>query len=348
VSQSFAVAPKLLAGSITANSRIYDGTTAATIATRALSGVVGSDIVALTGGSATFADKNTGNGKIVAVTGLSLTGSSAGNYQLASTSVTTAADITAKNLAVSGATANNKVYDGGTIATINASSATMVGLVSGDAVTLNTGTAIGAFANANVGTSRAITVSGIILSGADAGNYTLTQPALAANITRATITVTADNKSRTYGAANPAFTVTYNGFVGTDDTNVLVGAPALSTAANINSPANDSPYTITVTNGTLSATNYDFTFISGRLTITPAVVTVPARLTGIQLVPDGIKLTLSASANHTYQIERAAALQNGGMAWTNIGSATTDATGQGEFTDTEAPVAQGFYRTVSP
>jgi hypothetical protein len=160
--------------------------------------------------------------------------------------------------------------------------------------------------------------------------------------------VTADNKSRTYGAANPAFTVTYNGFVGTDDTNVLVGAPALSTAANINSPANDSPYTITVTNGTLSATNYDFTFISGRLTITPAVVTVPARLTGIQLVPDGIKLTLSASANHTYQIERAAALQNGGMAWTNIGSATTDATGQGEFTDTDAPLAQGFYRTVSP
>jgi len=103
-------------------------------------------------------------------------------------------DITAKNLTVSGATANNKVYDGGTIATINAGSATTVGLVSGDAVTLNTGSATGAFANANVGTSKAVTVSGLTLSGADAGNYTLTQPAVTANITPATITVTADNE----------------------------------------------------------------------------------------------------------------------------------------------------------
>src|SRR6185436_2307553 len=163
VDRSFAVATKLLAGSITANSKIYDGTTAATISNRTLSGVVGGDDVTLSGGSATFADKNAGNGKSVTATGLSLSGASAGNYQLASTSVTATADISARNLTVSGATANNKVYDGGTVATINAGNATTVGLVSGDAATLNTGSATGAFASSTVGTSKNVTVSGLTL-----------------------------------------------------------------------------------------------------------------------------------------------------------------------------------------
>jgi hypothetical protein len=61
-----------------------------------------------------------------------------------------------------------------------------------------------------------------------------------------------------------------------------------------------------------------------------------------------MKLTFSASGNYTYQIQRASALLNSGMAWTNIGSATTDAAGQGAFTDTNPPPAQGYYRTVSP
>jgi hypothetical protein len=348
VNQSFSVAQKLLTGSITANSKIYDGTTAATISNRALSGVVGSDNVTLSGGSASFATKNAGNGKTVTATGLSLSGASAGNYQLAFTSVTTNANITAKNLTVSGATANNKVYDGGTIATINASGATMVGLVSGDAVTLNTGSAIGAFASASVGTGKVVTLSGLTISGADAGNYTLTQPLVTADITPATLTVTANDVTRPCGQPNPVFTVTYSGFVGSDDTNVISGAPQLSSVANINSLVDGSPYTIAVTNGTLSATNYDFTFIPGWLTITQAVLTAPAQLTGIQIGSNGIKLTFSASANYTYQIERASAFQNGGTAWTNIGSATTDAAGQGAFTDTNPPPAQGYYRTVSP
>ena len=88
VNQSFSVAQKVLTGSITANSKIYDGTTAATIATRTLSGVVGSDNVSLTGGTATFANKNVATGKTVTATGLSLSGTAASNYQLASTSAT--------------------------------------------------------------------------------------------------------------------------------------------------------------------------------------------------------------------------------------------------------------------
>jgi len=58
-----------------------------------------------------------------------------------------------------------------------------VGVVSGDTVTLNTGGAAGAFGNGSVGTGKTVTVSGLALSGADAGNYSLTQPVTTANIT---------------------------------------------------------------------------------------------------------------------------------------------------------------------
>src|SRR5206468_10701300 len=197
VDQSFAVAQKTVTGSITANSKIYDATTAAAIATRTLSGVVGSDNVSLSGGTATFANKTVGTGKTVTATGLSLSGTAAGNYQLASTSATTTADITAKGLTVSGVTANNKVYDGSTTATLNLGSAALVGVVSGDTVTPNTASAVGTFADENVGTGKTVTVSGLALSGADAGNYMLTQPVTTANITTKGLTVsgiTANNK----------------------------------------------------------------------------------------------------------------------------------------------------------
>ena len=58
------------------------------------------------------------------------------------------------------------------------------------------------------------------------------------------------------------------------DTNVLTGAPALSTGANTNSPIGN--YTITVTQGTLGSTNYVFQFVSGTLTVNPAALTVTA------------------------------------------------------------------------
>src|SRR5206468_4387521 len=87
------ITPATVTGSITANNKIYDGTTAATIANRTLSGVVGSEDVSLVGGTASFADKTAGNGKTVNATGLSLSGADKGNYQLTSTSATTTAYI---------------------------------------------------------------------------------------------------------------------------------------------------------------------------------------------------------------------------------------------------------------
>ena len=50
--------------------------------------------------------------------------------------------------------------------------------------------AAGAFSDANMGTGKTVQVSGLSLSGGDAGNYTLTQPTTTANITQAGLTVT--------------------------------------------------------------------------------------------------------------------------------------------------------------
>src|SRR5207249_11524945 len=60
----------------------------------------------------------------------------------------------------------------------------------GDAVTLKTTGAAGAFASKDAGSSVAVTVSGLTLSGAQAGDYSLSKPAVTANITPAPLTVT--------------------------------------------------------------------------------------------------------------------------------------------------------------
>src|SRR5207237_1996837 len=133
---------------------------------------LGSDVVSLGGtGSAVFASKNVGTGKAVTVSGYTLSGADASNYTLlAPTGLT--ANITAASLAISGLTANNKVYDTTDDDTLNGT-ATVNGLGS-DVVSVG-GTGSAAFASKNVGTGKAVTVSGYTLSGADAGNYTLVQ-----------------------------------------------------------------------------------------------------------------------------------------------------------------------------
>ena len=170
---------KSLTGSFTAQNKEYDGNTSATVLTRSLSGVVGTDDVSLTGGTATFADKNVGVGKTVTLTGATLGGADAGNYTLASVSTTTA-NITAKALTGS-FTANNKQYDGTNAATVATRS--LSGVVGTETVTLNGGTAT--FADKNVGNGKTVTLTGATLGGADAGNYTL------ASVSTATADITA-------------------------------------------------------------------------------------------------------------------------------------------------------------
>jgi YDG domain/Bacterial Ig-like domain (group 3) len=194
------VDPKSVTPSITANSKVYDGNTSATIATRSLTGAFSGDNVSLTGGTASFADKNVGTGKVVTGTGLALSGTAAGNYSLTTTTATTTADITQASL-VPAFTASNKVYDGVTSATITGRSLT--GVLGTDDVTLTGGTAT--FSSKNVGT-HTVTGTGFNLSGTDAGNYKL-DPQTAtttASITRRALAVIATGIDKQYDGTTAA------------------------------------------------------------------------------------------------------------------------------------------------
>ena len=99
-SDGAAVGIRILARHITATftaaSKVYDGKTSATVTSRSLIGVIGADVVSLTGGAATFASKNVGTWT-VSLNGSTLSGAAAGNYVLDSVATTTAS-ITPKPL----------------------------------------------------------------------------------------------------------------------------------------------------------------------------------------------------------------------------------------------------------
>ena len=116
----------------------------------------------------------------------------------------------------------------------------------------------------------------IIPGGLSSSDYTITYSNASLLIMPAILTVTADSLTNVYGSPLPALTWSYQGFVNGEDTNVLSGAPSLSTNLSSGSPVAGSPYTITITNGTLSASNYVFTNYSGTLTVLPAPLAVSA------------------------------------------------------------------------
>ncbi len=184
----------------------YDGNTSSSgVPTLTAGTLVGSDNFTLT---QTFDTKDAGTGKDLIPLAVISVGN-ANNYAITYVNDTTG-EITGIPLTISGATANSRVYDGTTNATINTGPATLSGVLGSDVVTLNSGGAAGTFADKNVGPLKAVTVTGFTIGGADAGNYTLTQPTgLTANITVRLITVSAQTNSKMYdgttsSAANPA------------------------------------------------------------------------------------------------------------------------------------------------
>jgi hypothetical protein len=125
-----------------------------------------------------------------------------------------------KELSISGAAAEDKTYDGNTTATIDLSSASLVGVVGADVVTIDGSSLTAIFADPNVADDIPVSVSGIALSGTNANRYTVAQPTgLTANITKANQTITFgalpakdedDNPFELTATASSGLTVTYN------------------------------------------------------------------------------------------------------------------------------------------
>lgn len=173
------ITPKSVVATYTAKSKTYDGSTSASVVGTS-SEFVASDLVSVTQASAVFSDKNAGVGKTVQINGVALSGADAGNYSLINTSTTVTADIQKKSVNTVYSAAN-KVYDGSTTASVTLTSKD---LVPNDSVTISQKAA---FADKNAGTGKTVSITGIALGGADAGNYSLasTSASTTADISRA-------------------------------------------------------------------------------------------------------------------------------------------------------------------
>ncbi len=162
-----------------ASSKDYDGSREAAVTGGALSGPVepGDDVVLLTdGASGQFADKQADNGKTVAASGFALAGADSTYYELVQPTLT--ADIRVKEVAVSSAFIADKVFDGGVEAVITGIS--LDWKAPGDEVEVDHASAAAVFADGGVGNGKTVTITGLKLTGADAGNYRLASSTAAA------------------------------------------------------------------------------------------------------------------------------------------------------------------------
>ncbi len=172
--------------------------------------------------------------------------------------------------------ANDKVYDGTTVAT-----GTVTGisnLIAGDQV-FSDGTASFSFADKNVGNDKGVAVRGMTLTGADVGNYRMASVGAShASITPATLIVAAVPNSKIYGAADTSLTYGYSGLQGSDDASVFSGALTRAAGENVG--------LYTIGQGTLSAGgNYAIAYSDATFRINPATLTIGA-LAGTKVYGD--------------------------------------------------------------
>jgi hypothetical protein len=158
--------------------KVYDGTESATISSYTLNGVLPGQIVTL---NARFENANASKNKTLY---LDLSGRNYANYYLQNSTAYVNADISAKNLTITGLTANSKEYNRSTSCTISGSPS-LVGIVDGDTVSPVFSSAH--FTSSDVGTHDVRVV--YTLSGASASNYTVSASILSASITPKTLTL---------------------------------------------------------------------------------------------------------------------------------------------------------------
>ena len=190
--------------------KVFDGNTAANLPTATIDPLAlidPLDDVTVNFVSASFADANAASGKTVTFTGVALGGLHAGKYHLAGTTGTATAAITKQGLIVVGATADSKVYNGNTTATVNFGAAVLatapLGYMSPNVSLVTTGYAA-TFDTKNVGIAKTVSVSNLSLGGSDAGNYLLAQPTLSADITKKFVTFNVNVPNKTYDGTTNA------------------------------------------------------------------------------------------------------------------------------------------------
>src|SRR4029077_581980 len=144
----------------------YDGTMTASLSSCVASGVLAGETVTCSG-TALFESAAAGAGRTVQISNLALTGATAVNYSLTSTSATSTATITPLGVTAA-VTIADKTYDGTTTAQVTGCA--VPGAVEGDLVTCS---GAAAFDTAAAASAKSVTISSIAFAGAASSNYAL-------------------------------------------------------------------------------------------------------------------------------------------------------------------------------
>jgi len=263
---------------------------------------------------------------------LTATKAANGNY-LASSSSSTAITVNPKGLTISGLTGVNKEFDRGLVGTATGTP-TLVGKVGSDDVLL-AGTPTFTFASANVANGISLVASGYTLTGSTAGNYTLTQPTVTANISKKTAHVAATNTTVAYGA-----TVT-SGFT----TSGLISPDAVGSASytytgtgTATPPTAVGVYTVTPSNAVFSTGligNYTITYDTATVTILAKYtitynanggVVASSSTTTVDFVVGDTALTLPTPTRSNYRFLGWYTLESNGVQVTGAYTPTATAT----------------------
>lgn len=192
------------------------------------------------------------------------TGAKAANYSITFAANNNAFSITPKTLSVSGSIGLDKTYDA-TPTVVGTGFSSPVGVVTGDTVVVS-GSAL--YSSANAG-AQAIVQGSVVLSGADAANYSLSWTDGSGTINKAPLTITANNDAKFVTTADRTgyAGVQYSGFVAGQQAGVLGGSLVLSRSGTDSAAG---IYNSVITASGLTANNYDITYVAGDYTIVPA------------------------------------------------------------------------------
>jgi hypothetical protein len=259
---------------LTGVNRVYNGGIAAqVIGTPSYVGLVNGESLGVTGvANATFDNKNVGVGKTVTISGFT---DPNGNYSVTAPTIT--ATISPKEVVIVDLSGANKPYDGILSATLTGT-ANLLGVELADqASVVLGGTPLVSFVSENAGVGIGLVVSGYALSGAEALNYQVVQPAgLSADITPRPATIRANDQFKTIGtiltlgAGQSGFTST--GLVAGEE----ISTVTLVASGGLNAQDPAGSYSIIPSDplgGGLNRfrpENYAFTFTNGTLTVRAA------------------------------------------------------------------------------
>ena len=212
-----------------------------------------------------------------------------GNVEATPTAAQASTTVEAATQATSISTISGSGTYGGT-ATLTATLTASGSGVANEPVTFTfiNGMTITTVGTATTDANGVATLTGVSLAGIGAGTYTgyvgtsfagdanydASSGSADLTVAQAPLAVTANPAFKTYGDADPAFTVSYTGFVAGDGASSLSGSASFATTEPATGYAPVGTYTITPSG--LMSPNYKITYVGGTLTVNPRALSVTA------------------------------------------------------------------------